>query len=49
VHHDEAERLKSELAQLTVWIRRPVSHLETLEADTDAGAEIRAASANWPR
>jgi hypothetical protein len=40
-HHDEAERLKSELAQLAVRIRRQVSHLEALEADTDAGAEIR--------
>ena len=41
-HHDEAERLKSELAELAVRIRRQVSHLmEALEADTDAGAEIR--------
>jgi site-specific DNA recombinase len=40
-HHDEAERLKSELAQLAVRIRRQVSHLEALEADTDAGAETR--------
>jgi hypothetical protein len=27
-HHDEAERLKSELAELAVRIRRQVSHLE---------------------
>jgi hypothetical protein len=40
-HHDEAERLKSELSELAVRIRRQVSHLEALEADTDAGAEIR--------
>jgi hypothetical protein len=40
-HHDEAERLKSELAQLAGRIRRQVSHLGALEADTDAGAEIR--------
>jgi len=41
VHHDEAERLKSDKAELAVRIRRQVSHLEALEADTDAGAEIR--------
>jgi site-specific DNA recombinase len=40
-HHDEAERLNSELAELVVRIRRQVAHLEALEADTDAGAEIR--------
>ena len=40
-HHDEAERLKSELVELAARIRRQVSHLEALEADTDAGAEIR--------
>jgi hypothetical protein len=39
--HDEADRLKSELVELAVRIRRQVSHLEALEADTDAGAEIR--------
>ena len=40
-HHDEAEQLKSELAELAAPIRRQVSHLEALEADTAAGAEIR--------
>jgi hypothetical protein len=40
-HHDEAERLKSELTELAARIRRQVSHLEALEADTDAGAESR--------
>jgi hypothetical protein len=40
-HHDEAERLKSELAELAARIRRQVSHLDALEADTDAGAVIR--------
>ena len=40
-HHDEAEQLKSELAELAARIRRQVSHLEALEADTAAGAEIR--------
>jgi site-specific DNA recombinase len=40
-HHDEAERLRSELAEVAVRIRRQVSHLEALEADTDAGSEIR--------
>lgn len=40
-HHDETERLKSELVELAARIRRQVSHLEALEADTDAGAEIR--------
>jgi hypothetical protein len=40
-HHDEAERLKAELTELAARIRRQVSHLEALEADTDAGAEIR--------
>jgi hypothetical protein len=39
-HHEEAER-KSELGELAARIRRQVSHLETLEADTDAGAEVR--------
>jgi len=40
-HHDEAERLTAELAELAAQIRRQVSHLEALGADTDAGAEIR--------
>jgi site-specific DNA recombinase len=41
LHQDEAERLRSELADLTVRIRRQMSHLEALEADADAAAEIR--------
>jgi hypothetical protein len=41
VLEDGAERLKSELAELAARIRRQVSHLEALEADTDAGVEIR--------
>ncbi len=40
-YQGEAERLKLELAELAARIRRQVSHLEALEADTDAGAEIR--------
>ncbi len=40
-HHDDAERLKSELVEVAARIRRQVSHLEALEADTEAGAEIR--------
>ncbi len=40
-HHDETERLKWELAELAVRIRRLMSHLETVEADTHARAEIR--------
>jgi hypothetical protein len=40
-HRDETERLQSELAELAVRIRRQVSHLEVLEADADAAAEIR--------
>ena len=40
-HHDETERLKSELAERAVRIRRLMSHLQTLQADTHAGAEIR--------
>ena len=40
-HYEEAERLRSELAELAVRIRRQVSHLEAPEAAADAAAGKR--------
>jgi hypothetical protein len=40
-HRDDADRIRPELAELAVRIRRQISHLEALEADVDAADEIR--------
>jgi hypothetical protein len=40
-HKEAVERIRSELAEVALILRRQVSHLEVLEADADAAAEIR--------
>lgn len=49
LHQDEAERLRRELADVPVRIRRQMSHLEALEAGADAPPRSEAASVNWRR
>jgi hypothetical protein len=39
--HDEAERLRGEVADLALRIRRQMANLEAVEADTEAAAAIR--------
>lgn len=46
---DEAERLRGEVADLALKIRRQMANLEAMEADTEAAARSGGASGNWRR